>query len=57
MKPDTQSCTAPPKTHPIGMIQKHSHPNLIPMITPITGPTPAMFSSWISIFFHIGSGT
>ena len=43
--PATKSCTAPPRIFPTGIIRNTTAPNLIPRITPITGPTPAIFSS------------
>ena len=55
--PETKSWTAPPIIFPIGMMRKTIVPNLMPRITPITGPTPAMLRSWISMFFHCGRGS
>ena len=55
--PAAMSCTAPMRTHPSGMMTSAMMPNLMPRITPITGPMPAMFSSWISMFFQRGRTT
>ena len=55
--PARKSCVAPAITQPTGMMRKTISPNLIPRITPITGPTPAMFKSWIIMFFHFGRTT
>ena len=55
--PAKKSCTAPMKTQPTGMMRSATLPNLMPRMTPMTGPTPAMFRSWMSMFFHFGSGT
>ena len=52
--PEMKSCVAPAMMLPIGIIQKTMSPNFTPMITPITGPIPAILSSWISIFFQRG---
>ena len=43
--PAAKSCTAPPMMLPIGMMMNTISPNSTPRITPMTGPTPAMFSS------------